>query len=434
MKSIWSDSVILPRFPRLTGNLHVEVLIIGGGLTGILCAYMLEQAGVPYALVEAETIGSGITKNTTAKITSQHGLIYDKLMRKFGVEAASLYLQANEEALERIAGLCAGIPCDFERKDAFVYTMDAPEKIEKELKALQKLNYPAEFAKELPLPFCTAGAVKFPNQAQFNPLKFIGGLVKGLHIYEHTKVCELSEGRAVTTGGTVTAKKMIMAAHFPFVNQHGSYFLKLYQHRSYVIALEKAPSVPGMYVDEAQKGMSFRSYDDMLLIGGGAHRTGKKGGNWRELEDFAKRYYPPAQERYRWAAQDCMSLDGVPYIGRYSKNTPDLFVATGYNKWGMTTAMAAAGILTDSITGKENPYAAVFSPSRSILTPQLAVNSFEAAINLLSFSKHRCPHMGCALKWNAAEHTWDCPCHGSRFDEKGGLIDNPSTDGIQMKD
>ncbi|MDO5603138.1 MAG: FAD-dependent oxidoreductase [Oscillospiraceae bacterium] len=434
MKSIWSDSVILPRFPRLTGDLHVEVLIIGGGLTGILCAYMLEQAAVPYALVEAETIGSGITKNTTAKITSQHGLIYDKLMRKFGVEAASLYLRANEEALERIAGLCAGIPCDFERKDAFVYTMDAPEKIEKELKALQKLNYPAEFAKELPLPFCTAGAVKFPNQAQFNPLKFIGGLVKGLHIYEHTKVCELSEGRAVTTGGTVTATKMIMAAHFPFVNQHGSYFLKLYQHRSYVIALEKAPSVPGMYVDEAQKGMSFRSYDDMLLIGGGAHRTGKKGGNWRELEDFAKRYYPPAQERYRWAAQDCMSLDGVPYIGRYSKNTPDLFVATGYNKWGMTTAMAAAGILTDSITGKENPYAAVFSPSRSILTPQLAVNSFEAAINLLSFSKHRCPHMGCALKWNAAEHTWDCPCHGSRFDEKGGLIDNPSTDGIQMKD
>jgi len=128
-----------------------------------------------------------------------------------------------------------------------------------------------------------------------------------------------------------------------------------------------------------------------------------------------------------------MTLDDVPYIGRYSKNTPGLYVAAGFNKWGMTSSMAAALVLTDLITGKENPYAGVFSPSRSMLRPQLALNAMEAAVDLLTPTAPRCPHMGCALKWNGAERSWDCPCHGSRFREGGKLIDNPATGGIRPR-
>jgi glycine/D-amino acid oxidase-like deaminating enzyme len=206
----------------------------------------------------------------------------------------------------------------------------------------------------------------------------------------------------------------------------------MYQHRSYVLALENVPDVNGMYVDEAEKGMSFRNYKKLLLVGGGDHRTGKSGGGWKELESFAKKYYKNSKIAYEWATQDCMSLDGVPYIGLYSKSTPDLFVATGFNKWGMTNSMAAADILCDLVREKENAFSSVFSPSRSIFHPQLAVNVFESAIGLLTPTKPRCPHLGCALKYNRAEHSWDCPCHGSRFTENGELIDNPATDGKKL--
>lgn len=426
-KSVWSDSTALPRFERLKTDINTEVLIIGGGIAGILCAYMLSQAGVDYVLVEADRICSGITKNTTAKITSQHGLIYSKLIKRFGVEKAAMYLQANQEALEKYRELCKGIDCDFENKPAFVYSLDDPKVISDELEALQTLNFSAELVRKLPLPFPVAGAVKFQDQAQFNPVKFLGAIAKDLNIYENTMVREMVGCEAHTDSGTISADKVIVATHFPFINKHGSYFLKMYQHRSYVIALENAPDVEGMYVDEAQKGMSFRNYNGLLLIGGGDHRTGKKGGNWEELRQFAAQYYPDAAERYRWSTQDCMTLDEVPYIGKYSAGTSNLYVATGFNKWGMTSSMVSAMVLADLVTGKENPYAAVFSPSRSMLRAQLAVNAAEATMNLLTISTPRCPHLGCALKWNKTEHSWDCPCHGSRFTANGELIDNPAT-------
>lgn len=432
MSSVWSDSVKIPKFPSLKSNIETDVLIIGGGMSGILCAYMLKQAGVDYTLVEATQICQGITKNTTAKITSQHGLIYDKLIKSVGVEKAALYLQANQEAIKVYKQLCSKIKCDFEEKDSYVYSLDNSEKILKEINALKKINFDVEFVKEVPLPFNIAGAVKFPKQAQFNPLKFISEISKGLNIFENTTVRQMKEHEAITDNGTIKANKIIVATHFPFINKHGSYFLKMYQHRSYVIALENAHDVNGIYIDEAQCGMSFRNYDNLLLIGGGDHRTGKQGGNWKELREFAKKYYPDSKEKYQWATQDCMTLDGIPYIGQYSKNTPDFYVATGYNKWGMTSAMVSASMLTDMILGKNNEYFEIFSPSRSMIKPQLLVNAYEATKNLLTIFKHRCPHLGCALKWNKLEHSWDCPCHGSRFDETGSLIDNPATGNIKI--
>ena len=427
MASLWEETWKHPAFPPLDGDTDTDVLIIGGGMAGILCAYRLHQAGVPYLLAEAETIGSGTTKNTTAKLTSQHGLIYERLIRLFGTERAKQYLTANQEALEAYRELCRGICCGFEEKDAYVYSRNDRKKLERELAALEKLGFHAEFAEQLPLPFPVAGAVKFPHQAQFHPLEFLAAIAKDLHICEHTPVQELVGTTAITPRGRITAKKIIVTTHFPFLNKHGSYFLKLYQHRSYVIALEHAQNVDGMYVDEAQKGMSFRNYGGQLLVGGGDHRTGKQGGGWRELREFAKRYYPQAVETAHWAAQDCMSLDGVPYIGPYSASTDHLYVASGFNKWGMTSSMVAARILSDLVQEKENPYGDVFSPSRTILRPQLVVNGLEAAAGLLTPTARRCPHLGCALKWNPQEHSWDCPCHGSRFTEDGALIDNPAT-------
>lgn len=425
-KSIWQDTTEMPRFPRLNGDIRTDVLIIGGGIAGILTAYLLGQNGVQYALVEKNRICSGTTQNTTAKITYQHGLNYHKILKAYGLEAAQQYLSANQKAFDKYAELCKTIDCDYEVKDNYVYSIGDRKALEDEADALRRIGYKVPLCDQISLPLKTAGAIKFPHQAQFHPLKFLAAVCDGLNIYENTFVREMIGNTVVTNHGKIIADKVIAATHFPFINKHGSYFLKLYQHRSYVIALDNAQDVGGMYVDENRTGLSFRNYNNRLLLGGGGHRTGHKGGNWDELREFARRVYPASKESCRWAAQDCMSLDDIPYIGPYSKSTKCFYVASGFNKWGMTGAMTAAMLLSDRILGRRNDSADVFDPSRSILKPQLFVNGFEATKNLLTISKKRCPHLGCALKWNAAERSWDCPCHGSRFSESGKVLDNPA--------
>ena len=323
------------------------------------------------------------------------------------------------------------------KKDNFVYSVDNRIKLEKEMEIFDRLGYPAKLCDTIDLPINTVGAVCCPGQAQFHPLKFLAAIAKNLNIYEHTFVQEMIGNTAVTANAKIKAEKVIVTTHFPFINKHGSYFLKLYQHRSYVIALEgrkdnQDMQMCGMYMSEDKKGLSFRNYKDVLLIGGGAHRTGKTGGNWEELRKFANQYYPDAKELCVWAAQDCMSLDNVPYIGKYSAHTHELYVATGFNKWGMTGSMVAARLLCDFVMGNKNEDSDVFSPSRSMLKPQLFVNIFETSANMIIPTTKRCPHLGCALKWNKAEHTWDCACHGSRFAEDGTVLDNPANGNLNM--
>jgi len=432
MNSLWSQTVRKPHFQPLCGDETTDVLIIGGGLTGLLCAYMLQQAKVPYLLVEANEIGDGITKNTTAKITAQHGLIYHKLIQKYGTAAASLYYKANTDAIRRYKQLCDELECDFQTQDAFVYTTDHMEKIVDEMDAYHRMGVSATFTTKLPLPIPILGAIKLSHQGQLHPLEFLYRLSRNLTIREHTKVIALAPHHAQTNRGTIRFQRAIVATHFPILNKHGCYFLKMYQHRSYVLALEKGPNVGGMYVDESNRGLSFRNHDRYLLLGGGGHRTGKKGGGWQELERFAKTHYPTAPIAYRWATQDCMTLDGLPYVGRYAKHTHHLFTATGYNKWGFTTAMVAAKLLCDQMLQKPSPLATLLSPSRSIWHPQLVANGWETMCNLLTPTPPRCPHLGCALKYNKAEHSWDCPCHGSRFASDGQLLDNPATDDLSL--
>ncbi len=432
MRSVWEKDAPQVGFEALGGNKSTDVLIIGGGIAGILCAYKLKNQGVDCMLVEASEICGGITKNTTAKITLQHGLIYDRMIKRFGENRARLYAKAQIKAGKEYAKLCENIDCDYETRDSYVYSLYDRKKIDKEISALCRIGIKAELSEARELPIEVAGAVVVKNQAQFHPLKFLYSISKDLPIYEHTKVVELTPHKAITDRGEIVYKKLIIATHFPILNKHGGFFLKLYQHRSYVLALKNTQSIRGMYVDESDTGLSFRSYGDLLLLGGGGHRTGKQGGCWQELEEFARKHYKNAQIAGKWATQDCMTLDGIPYIGQYAKSTPNVFVATGFNKWGMTSSMVAADILCELTQGKQSPYSSLFSPSRSILRPQLAINTLESTVGLITPTAPRCPHLGCALKYNRAEHSWDCPCHGSRFTEQGELIDNPATDDKRM--
>lgn len=423
--AIWLQQMQLPQFPNLRGNVNTDVLIVGGGLAGLLCAWRLQQAGVDYLLIEADRICGGTTGRTTAKITSQHGLIYDKILRRYGPDAARVYYDANEAALEEYCRLCSRFDCDFETADNYIYSMNDVQKLERELRTLEGIGAQARFVNDLPLPFRTVGAVCFPSQAQFHPLKFAAAIARDLRIRERTPARAFDGNTVLTDYGRITAQKIIIATHFPIINKHGFYFAKQYQSRSYVLSLAHGPKLNGMYRDEAAGGFSFRNYGDSLLLGGSAHRTGKTSG-WEELESAAQRWYPTTRLQYRWAAQDCMTLDGIPYIGRYSRRGGELYVATGFNKWGMTSAMVASMILTELVQGRESPYDFPFSPQRSSLHPQLAANLLETLCNFVKPTAPRCPHLGCALKWNPQERSWDCPCHGSRFDEKGRLLNNPA--------
>ncbi len=431
MKSVWTEKINIKNFPQLSKDIKTDVLIIGGGIAGILTAFLLSKNNVDYVLVEKNRICQGTTQNTTAKITYQHGLIFNKLIKSKGTDITQGYLKANMLAFDTLCEICNTADCDFEIKDNFIYSTKSKKELEDELSALDKIGFSAIFKENLPLPIRTNGAVCFPNQAQFHPLKFISSITPNLNIYENTFVKEMLGNTAVTDKGKISAQKVIVTTHFPFINKHGLFSLKLYQDRSYVTALENAPEIDGMFLDANQTGLSFRNYKNLLLLGGGAHRTGHNGGNWQELRKFAALNYPEAKEVLCWATQDCMSLDSIPYIGQYSKNTPNLYVASGFNKWGMTSSMLSAMLLTDFVLDRKNIYSDIFNPSRSILTPQLFINGFESIKNLLNLSSKRCPHLGCALKWNKDEHSWDCPCHGSRFDENGKVLDNPANGNLK---
>lgn len=425
MESIWQNQTELPDYPRLRGNLRTDVLVIGGGIAGLLTAYCLKKKGIDAVVVEKERIFSGTTAGTTAKITAQHGFCYQKLLRSYPEDYAKMYYTANAQAVKQLKDLCRQAGCPGEEKDNFVYSKN-PRTIEEEFAALQRIGASPIYTDRLPVPVESAGAVGLGNQGQFNPFRLAQFLVKQLNIYENTKVEQLIGTTAITPLGRIQAEKIVVATHFPFLNKHGSYFLKLYQHRSYLLALENAPPLDGMYVDESKTGYSFSSFGGYFLLGGGGHRTGKQGGSYGALRAFKEQYYPDSREVFHWAAQDTMSLDGIPYIGNYSRNTPNLYVAAGFNKWGMTSSMVSADLLSAMIAGETRDYAPVFSPSRSILKPQLALNILETTANFLIPTTRRCPHLGCALKYNKEERSWDCACHGSRFSETGKVLNNPA--------
>ena len=354
--------------------------------------------------------------------------------------------------------------------DAYVYSTSSGRKTQREAAAAQSLGIPASLVTKTNLPFPVTNAVRFAKQAQFHPLQFLAALVPDMEIYEHTMATAIGPGEVLTSGGVIHAKAVVIATHFPIVNVPGLFFLRMHQERSYVLALENAAPVGGMYIGEEKHSLSFRDAEGCLLLGGAGTRTGKnkEGGNFEQLMQSATVFYPACKAIYRWAAQDCMPHDQIPYIGLLSEKWPGVYVATGFQKWGMTSSMAAAEILTDLICGRENRDAPVFSPQRChpfVSAPKLMIDGAQTVYSIAKekleiprgallaipngtaavvkvegekvgvyktpdggayFVTVRCPHLGCRLEWNPAELTWDCPCHGSRFDYTGKLLNDPA--------
>ena len=428
MEYLWKNTAELPTFEALRGDIETDVLIIGGGIAGLLCAHMLQEQGVECILTEADTIGGGTTCGTTAVLTAQHGNIYTRLTDRYGKETAKGYLDANLQAVEKYRWLAEKYDFDFQEMDSYIYSLDQKRKLQVEAAVVRELGFPAEYTEGTELPMKTAGAVRFPKMAQFHPLKLMAELSRGLdNIYEHTRIEKIHGDTSYFSQGSIKAKRTVIATHFPIINTRGLYPLKLYQKRSFVLALENAPLLNGTYADIADGGIYMRSYGDLLIIGGGDCRTGSRADGFEPVRRFAEEYFPDAHEGYAWAAQDCMSLDDIPYIGRYSRTLDNVYVISGFNEWGMSSSMAAASVICGMITGKENEFQWVFSPDRGIMTRQTVINAAETMVNFFNPGMKRCSHMGCALKKNEAERTWDCPCHGSRFDMEGHIIESPAT-------
>lgn len=502
MESVWRKEIgkIEGKSKQVSGEANAspdifrhEVIVVGAGLAGLLAAYYLQKAGIEVLVLEAKTVASGQTERTTAKITSQHGLKYDRLIKTVGLKKAWMYAKANEDAIREYERLIReeNIDCHFMRTSAYLYTTQSEElqtgekndkirnsirlksnveRLIREADAAKKLGIDAFFTRETELPFKVTGAVCFRNQAQFNPLMFISHIARELRILENTKVIKIKGDKVYTENKIFRAERIIVATHYPFQNMPGFYFMRQHQERSYVLALSGCKQIRGMYYGVDASGLSFRQAGDHLLLGGGGHRTGEneQGGAYELLAEAAHRYFPKCIEVARWSAQDCMPHDGIPLIGRYSVFTPNLYVATGFQKWGMSSAMVAAMLLRDELCGIDNPYIKVFSPQRlnyragitkllhdagmsmkglwkgAFHCPKETAASLPnghggiVTINRMRYACYRdengelhsisakCPHMGCELTWNPDEKSWDCPCHGSRFDVDGNLLDNPA--------
>ena len=471
MNSIWTKDVKIQSFPELTGNIQADTVIIGGGIAGILCAHLLCSRGIDTVVIEKDRICGGQTKNTTAKITSQHGVCYGRLIKHFGVDAASLYAKSHEEAIRQYEEIIRdlNIDCDFEILPSYLYAVSDDKIIEDEFEAAKKLGIPCRTSCHTSLPFAVKNALEFKNQAQFHPLKFLGALTQNLKIYENTAALDVRDNTIITNHGNIKAKHIVVATHYPFINAPGYYFARMHQSRAYAVAITGGNTLDGMYYG-ADGGYSFRSSGDYLIIGGGEHRTGenKEGGRYSELEEAAKRFFPDCSIDAKWSAQDCVPIDEVLYAGLYSPSTPDMYVITGFNKWGMTGAMVGAGVVCDLITKRGSEYEKLYSPSRFNVPASAEHFLADAAESVKGLSKEflglpkttienlpnshggiveagghkvgvykdengrayivstRCTHLGCQLEWNPDEKSWDCPCHGSRFDIEGKPIDNPA--------
>ena len=478
MQSIWKESCNIPPRPALKEDIQADTVVIGAGMAGLLTAYLLQQAGRRVIVLEAEHIGFGQTGRTTAKITCQHGAIYHKLMKEFDETTAGLYARANLQAIYDYRTLIErkNIPCEFEQLPALLYSTLNTGILDQEWEAAHSVGIDCAMVRQTALPFPTTSALQFAEQAQFHPLLFVRALAQELTVFERSRVCEVQSDRVFTERGSVKAEQIIFACHYPFLNIPGYFFLRMHQERSYVLALNHAQSLDGMYYGVDAGGLSLRQSGNTLLLGGENHRTGENsaGGCYDRLRAMAQKLWPDHVEAAHWSAQDCITLDSIPYIGRFSSAHPNWYTATGFGKWGISSSMAAATLLRDLILGVDNPYEALFSPtrfsisasaknmlhdgyqaikglSREIFSPPKEI--FDALPpghgGIVSYGGHkagvykeedgtvhvisaRCPHLGCQLEFNPDECTFDCPCHGSRFDYHGNLLDGPAQKGISL--
>lgn len=429
-KSIWltnneKDNKI---FPTLTSDLSTKVLIIGGGITGILCAYELQKRNIDYILVEKDKIGLKTTKDTTAFVTVHHETLYQDLIKNKGLKIAKQYLELNIKALEYYKALSEKYDFDYTECTSTLFTNKKPRIILQEVQALNKLGYNSKIIRKLPIDINIKAGITINNQIAINPYKLIKQISKELKIYENTYITKLNNNIAYTKDNhKIIFEKVIIATHYPFKNILGLYFLKLNQKRSYVCSVKSSLSFEGMYCSIDDDGLYFRKYNNNIIIGGNDRFLKDKINN--DLISKIEKLNLGKIENY-WSGQDCITLDGIPYIGKLNKFNNNYLVATGFNLWGFTWAMASSFILADII--QYNKEYEIVSPQRKIVKEELFSNIKTSMKGFISLKTPRCKHLGCKLNYNELEHTWECPCHGTRYDEQGNVIDGPAKKNIKL--
>jgi glycine/D-amino acid oxidase-like deaminating enzyme/nitrite reductase/ring-hydroxylating ferredoxin subunit len=498
-ESYWMHSSDSTRFAPLTGDITVDVAVVGGGVAGLSAAWEVHEQGRSVAVIEADRIATGVSGYTTAKLTAQHGLVYERLRRTRGPEAARLYARSQQDAVERVAELASGlgIDCEFERTSAFAYAVregEAPG-LRAEADAAREAGLAAEYVERTDLPFAVAGAVRIDGQAQFHPRGYLLGIAaaltsRGGTIYERSRVTGLSEGEpcrlTTESGATVTARDVVVATHYP-VFDRALLFARLSPRRELVVAAplpaEAAPH--GMYITEDGGKRSVRTAPlpdgRRLLIVTGESFTPGAGGvgeRFRRLDSWMRERFPVAETAYRWAAQDNDPTDTVALVGPLHAGARHTFVATGFGGWGMSGGVMAGGLIAELIEGRRPAWADLYDPRRlkTVLreAPALLKQQAEVARHFVGDRLRpthtdsvaevapgtaavvrvrgsrcavyrdedgtvhavsaRCTHLGCLVAFNAAETTWECPCHGSRFDVDGAVLQGPAVRPLEPRD
>ena len=494
--SVWMDTAPHTTYPPLGESIAVDVCVVGGGVLGLLTAALLKRAGNTVAVLEADRVATGVTGYTTAKVCVLHGLIYDEIRARFGDQGARHYAEANGAGLELIAGWVAerGIECDFRRRAAYTYALDDGDldALRKEVDAARAAGLEAELVRDVDLPWPVAGAVRLDGQAEFHPRRFLLAVADeihaaGSHVFERTRATGVDDAdpcRVRTdAGGEVSAGAVVIATHYPTLDR-GVFFARLSAERSYALGIRAGGRTPdGMFLSTESPSHSVRAtpYDggELLIVGGESHKTGTSDPveRYAALEAWARERFDVESVEYRWSAQDAMPADGIPYVGRLSPIARRVWTASGFRKWGFTNAAAAALMLADAIAGRENPWASTFDSNRfkpiaaapKLLKENISVGAHffgdrlaapdarsldelargEGGIVRLDGDKvaayrdddgvvHAlspiCTHLYCQVSFNAAERSWDCPCHGSRFGTDGTVIQGPAVRDLERKE
>jgi glycine/D-amino acid oxidase-like deaminating enzyme/nitrite reductase/ring-hydroxylating ferredoxin subunit len=495
--SYWLDSSAGREFPPLTSDLDVEVLVVGGGIVGVTCARLLADRGVEVAVMDMQRVAGGVTGFSTAKLSAAQGIVYRELRQKHGAETASAYAAANQEAIEQIASWVEtdGIECDFRRAAHVVYGTGPEDasQLQEETRAAEEAGLPAKFVTETELPFAVSGALRVPNQAQFHPVRYVDHLARdlanrGVAVHQQTRALSVDDGERIevdTTGGTVRCRYLVLATNYPFLDR-GFFFPRVHPTASYAITatIGAAAAPEDMYISASSPTRSIRSIPTgdgtLLLVGGEGHHVGEKPATeepYESLREWTARHFGTNEITHMWSTHDGVPVDGIPYAGAIRPGSGRIFVATGFKKWGLTNGTAAAGVIADAITGRTSRFASLYDPYRgnlkaagkkfvsenvrvasrffldrlrhpqggdfddlapgeaavggNPLSPTAAYRDDAGALHRVSAT---CTHMGCLVRWNSAERTWDCPCHGSRFDTTGDVLHGPATRPLERRD